>query len=279
MSLETPTGMVDSEGFDGETSPTWEVRCLIGVASGKGGVGKSTVAVNLAMAFSESGARTGLLDLDMYGPSAPTMMGIRGGRMKMDGEDRILPLEAHGVKLVSIGFMVADGDALIWRGAILDKVVKDFVNNVKWGGLDYLVVDLPPGTGDIPLSLTRAVSLHGVVLVTTPQEVAVVDVVRCFALYQEVHVPVLGLVENMSTLVCPHCQGRVDLFTPGGGRDMSRSLNIPLLGQIPFDMAIGVGGDLGLPLLLAEPRSPSAEVFRQIAHGLMDRLRNVSTAI
>lgn len=258
---------------------TREIRCLIGVGSGKGGVGKSTLAVNLALALAETGARTGLLDLDMYGPSAPTMMGIHGGRMRMDAEDRILPLENHGVKLVSIGFMVQDGDALIWRGAIVDKVVQDFVHNVHWGGLDYLIVDLPPGTGDIPLSLTRAASLDGVVLVTTPQEVAVVDVVRCFALYREVHVPVLGLVENMTTLVCPHCQGRIELFTPGGGGDLSRQLDIPLLGQIPFEPAIGLGGDIGLPLLLAAPSSPSAGVFRQIARGLMDRLSLVPTAV
>jgi len=252
------------------TNSTQEIRCLIGVGSGKGGVGKSTVAVNLAMALSESGARTGLLDLDMYGPSTPTMMGISGGRMKMDNEERILPLENHGVKLVSIGFMVQDGDALIWRGAILDKVVKDFVHNVNWGGLDYLIVDLPPGTGDVPLSLADAASLNGVVLVTTPQEVAIADVVRCFALYQEVQVPVLGLVENMSRLECPHCQGQVELFTPGGGRDLSQHLGIPLLGQIPFETAIGLGGDMGLPLLVAEPNSPSSAVFRQIARGLLD---------
>ena len=261
--------MTDSTRLDWATDPE-EVRCLIGVGSGKGGVGKSTVAVNLAVALSGMGARTGLLDVDMYGPSVPTMMGVNNGRMKMDSEERILPLENHGVKLVSIGFMVQDGDALIWRGAILDKVVKDFINNVKWGGLDYLIVDLPPGTGDVPLSLANAASLNGVVLVTTPQEVAIADVVRCFALYQEIKVPVLGLVENMSTLVCPHCQGQVELFTPGGGRDLSQSLGIPLLGQIPFDTVIGLGGDMGLPLLLAEPNSPSSEVFRQIARRLMN---------
>ena len=157
--------MTDSTGLDREAD-SQEVRCLIGVGSGKGGVGKSTVAVNLAVALSGMGARTGLLDVDMYGPSVPTMMGVNNGRMKMDSEERILPLENHGVKLVSIGFMVQDGDALIWRGAILDKVVKDFINNVKWGGLDYLIVDLPPGTGDVPLSLANAASLNGVVLVT-----------------------------------------------------------------------------------------------------------------
>lgn len=257
----------------GEASPIAGVRHVIAVGSGKGGVGKSTVAVNLALALAEAGARTGLLDLDMYGPSAPTMMSIRGGRMRMDAADRILPLESHGVKLVSIGFMVQDGDALIWRGAIVDKVVQDFAHNVDWGGLDYLIVDLPPGTGDIPLSLTRAVSLDGVVLVTTPQEVAVVDVIRCFAMNREVQVPVLGLVENMSTLLCPHCHGRVELFPSGGGGDLSRQLEVPLLGRIPFEPGIGLSGDMGIPLLLAEPNSPSAEVFRQITRQLMHRLR------
>jgi ATP-binding protein involved in chromosome partitioning len=245
-----------------------EVRHLIAVASGKGGVGKSTVAVNLALALAATGARCGLLDVDMYGPSVPVMMGLGGERLWAERGGRIQPLENHGVKVVSVGFMVPDGDALIWRGAIVDQVIRDFVHDVSWGALEYLIVDMPPGTGDIPLSLHRAVALTGVILVTTPQGVALADVERCFDLYRELAVPVLGIIENMSGLTCPHCHGRVDLFMPGGGRDLSLRHDTPLLGCIPFDPDIGMSGDIGLPLVLAQPDSRPARAFREIARAL-----------
>ena len=179
------------------------------------------------------------------------------------------PLESHGVKVVSVGFMVPDGDALIWRGAILDQVIRDFVHNVSWGALDYLIVDMPPGTGDIPLSLHRAAAFTGVVLVTTPQGVAIADVERCFDLYNELAVPVLGVIENMSGLTCPHCHQQVDLFTPGGGRDLSERYDKPLLGSILFDPKVAMCGDIGLPMVLAQPDSPAASAFREIAHSLL----------
>ena len=251
--------------------PIPEVRHIIGVGSGKGGVGKSTVAVNLVLALSAMGMRCGLLDVDMYGPSAPVMMGLRGEHLRAGPEGRFEPLQSHGVKVISVGFMVPDGDALIWRGAILDQVIKDFVHGVNWGALDYLIVDMPPGTGDIPLSLHRAAAFTGVVLVTTPQGVAVADVERCFDLYGELAVPVLGIVENMSWLTCPHCHQQVDLFVPGGGRDLSERYGKPFLGSIPFDPSVGMSGDIGLPVVLAQPDSPAASAFREVARSLLVR--------
>ena len=244
---------------------------LIAVGSGKGGVGKSTVAVNLALALAATGASCGLLDVDMYGPSVPVMMGLRGEHLRAAPDGRFEPPESHGVKVISVGFMVPDGDALIWRGAILDQVIKDFVHGVNWGALDYLIVDMPPGTGDIPLSLHRAAAFTGVVLVTTPQGVAIADVERCFDLYGELAVPVLGIVENMSWLTCPHCHQQVDLFVPGGGRDLSERYDKPFLGSIPFDPNVGMSGDIGLPVVLAQPDSPAASAFCEIARSLLVR--------
>ncbi len=254
------------------------VRSIIGVGSGKGGVGKSTVAVNLAIALTEMGASTGLLDADLYGPSIPTMMGVNT-RPELDAQERIVPLVSHQVKLISIGFMVHDGEAIIWRGPLLDQVIKSFTHGVVWGDLDFLIVDLPPGTGDVPLSLAQAVPLTGAVVVTTSQEVALADVIRCIALFQEINVPVLGVVENMSGLVCPHCHGQVALFTPGGGKEIAHRLGIPLLGQIPFDPQIAMCGDMGLPSVLALPDTPQSGAFRQIAHSIMARIENRSASL
>lgn len=245
-----------------------QVQQVIGVGSGKGGVGKSTVAVNLVLALSAMGARCGLLDVDMYGPSVPVMMGLRGEHLRGGPEGRFEPVEGHGVKVISVGFMVPDGGALIWRGAVLDQVIRDFVHGVNWGALDYLIVDMPPGTGDIPISLHRAAVFTGVVLVTTPQGVAIADVERCFDLYRELAVPVLGVVENMSRLTCPHCKQHIDLFIPGGGRDLSERYDTPFLGSVPFDPSVGMSGDIGLPVVLAQPDTPAASAFREIARSL-----------
>jgi ATP-binding protein involved in chromosome partitioning len=247
-------------------------RHVIAVASGKGGVGKSTVAVNLAAALARTGARAGLLDADFYGPSVPLMTGLRDGRLRTGADGRIRPIEIHGIKIVSIGFMVPEGEALMWRGAILHKVIHDFIHDVDWGECDYLIVDLPPGTGDVPLSLHQAIPFRGTLLVTTPQAVALADATRAAALCRELGIPLLGLIENMSGLICPHCQGHVDLFTPGGAQDLSGQLGIPLLGRIPFDPQIGLCGDLGVPPVLAWPDSPTASTFREIALRLTQQL-------
>lgn len=244
------------------------IQHTIAVASGKGGVGKSTVAVNLAAALALEGARCGLLDADLYGPSVPLMTGLRAGRLRAGADGRIRPLDAHGLKIVSVGFMVPEHKALIWRGAVLHKVIHDFVHDVNWGELDFLVVDLPPGTGDVPLSLHQTIPLHGALLVTTPQVVAQADAVRAFAMLRELSIPVLGLIENMSGLVCPHCHGDVPLF-PDAADDLSEKLGVPLLGHIPFDSRIVSSGDLGLPQVLAHADSPAAAAFREIARGLI----------
>ncbi len=241
---------------------------VIAVASGKGGVGKSTVAVNLAVALAAEGARCGLLDADLYGPSVPLMTGLRDERLRAGADGRIRPLEAHGLKIVSVGFMVPEGDALIWRGAVLHKVIHDFVYDVDWGALDFLVVDLPPGTGDVPLSLHQAMALHGALLVTTPQAVARADAVRAASMLRELGIPILGLIENMSAVVCPHCRGDVPLFPDAAG-DLGKEFGAPLLGRIPFDPRIAACGDGGTPLVAAHADSPAVAVFREIAGGLI----------
>ena len=244
------------------------IHQVIAVASGKGGVGKSTVAVNLALALAREGIRVGLLDADLYGPSVPLMTGLCDGRLRAGADGRIRPIEAHGLKIVSVGFMVPEGDALIWRGAVLHKIVHDFVHDVNWGELDFLIVDLPPGTGDVPLSLQQAIPLHGALLVTTPQAVARADAMRAASMLRELDIPIVGLVENMSGFVCPHCHGDVPLF-PDAADDLSEKLGVPLLGHIPFDSRIVSSGDLGLPQVLAHAASPAAAAFREIARGLI----------
>ena len=241
---------------------------VIAVASGKGGVGKSTVAVNLAAALALEGARCGLLDADLYGPSVPLMTGLREGRLHAGSDGRIRPLERHGLKIVSVGFMVAENDALIWRGAMLHKLIHDFIHDVDWDELDFLIVDLPPGTGDVPLSLQQALPLHGALLVTTPQAVARADAMRALAMLRELDIPVLGLIENMGALVCPHCRADVPLF-PDAAEDLSERFDVPLLGRIPFDPRVVSSGELGMPQVLAHADSPAAAIFREIARGLI----------
>ncbi len=241
---------------------------VIAVASGKGGVGKSTVAVNLAVALAAEGTRCGLLDADLYGPSIPLMTGLRDGRLRAGPDGRVRPLAAHGLKIVSVGFMVPEGDALIWRGAVLHKIIHDFVHDMDWGALDFLVVDLPPGTGDVPLSLQQAIPLHGALLVTTPQAVARADAMRAASMLRELDIPIVGLVENMSGVVCPHCHGDVPLFQDAT-QDRDESFGTLLLGRIPFDSRIAASGDTGAPLVTVHAGSPAAAVFREIARGLI----------
>jgi len=248
------------------------VKHSIAIASGKGGVGKSTVSVNLAVALAEAGASVGLLDADVYGPSIPVMMGVH--RMpEMDAEERILPLESHGVKLMSLGFVLPDASTpVIWRGPMIAKTLNQFLHQVRWGSLDYLLLDLPPGTGDAQLTLSQTLAMSGVVIVTTPQDVAMTIASRVLVMFRNMHVPILGIVENMSAYVCPTCHHATPIFSEGGGRKASEELDVPFLGAIPLDGEVCEGGDEGKPILLRNPTSPSAEVFREIARNLAARI-------
>lgn len=249
------------------------VRHVVAVASGKGGVGKSTVSVNLALALHQTGARVGLMDGDIYGPNIPLMMGIREPPEVLGEEGKILPVTAYGIKLISIGFFLGGGDqGVIWRGPMVHGAIQQFLRDVKWGELDYLVVDLPPGTGDAPLSLSQLVPLSGAVIVTTPQDVALQDVVKGIAMFRKLEVPIVGIVENMAHFVCPHCGERSDIFGSGGGRRLAERSSLAFLGEVPLDPDIRVGGDEGRPVVASAPNSPQAEAFRKIAGAVAARL-------
>ncbi len=250
------------------------VRNAIAVGSGKGGVGKSTVAVNLAVSLAQQGATVGLLDADVYGPNVPMMMGKRDARpVSRDGK-RIEPIEAHGVKMISIGFLVDEATPLVWRGPMLHGALRQFLGDVDWGDLDYLIIDLPPGTGDVQLSLTQAMPLTGAVIVSTPQAVSQHDVVKSIAMFQleQIDVPVLGVVENMSGFVAPDTGARYDIFGAGGGREVAERMGVPFLGTIPIDPAVRLGGDGGVPIVVGAPASPAAAAIRQIAADLAGRI-------
>jgi ATP-binding protein involved in chromosome partitioning len=240
-----------------------DVKHVIAISSGKGGVGKSTVAVNLAVALSLNGAKVGLLDADIYGPNIPMMMGVEKTPEQQDG--KITPAESHGVKLISMGFFVPEDQAVVWRGPMVHTAIQQLFRDVLWGALDYLLIDLPPGTGDAQLTLTQLVSVGGAVTVTTPQEVALHDVRKGMMMFQKVNVPLLGIIENMSYYVCGHCGERTEIFSHGGGERAAEKLGIPFLGRVPIDPAIRVGGDTGNPIVIATPDSPQAKAFREIA--------------
>jgi len=239
------------------------VKNAIAVASGKGGVGKSTMATNLALALAQTGAQVGLLDADIYGPNIPLMMGVHERPRAANG--RILPPEGYGIKLMSMGFLVEEGTPLIWRGPMIHSALRQFLSDVSWGDLDYMVVDLPPGTGDASLSLAQSLSLTGTVIVTTPQDVALADVVKGIAMFKELQVPVLGVVENMSYFVCGHCGERTDIFSHGGGKAVAERMNVPFLGEVPIDPVVRAGGDDGRPVVVSKPGSPAAIAIHDIA--------------
>ena len=236
---------------------------IIAVSSGKGGVGKSTVTTNLAVALAASGASVGILDADVYGPNIPRMMGVNAPPPVEN--NRIMPLHAHGVKVMSIGFMIERDQPAIWRGPIVMKIVTQFLRDVAWGTLDYLLVDMPPGTGDAQLSLVQATQVSGAIIVTTPQEVATGDALRGAKMFLHVGVPVLGIVENMSWFECPHCEERTPLFGSGGGARLADELGIPLLGQIPIAPRIVPDSDAGIPIVIGDPDSSAATALRAIA--------------
>lgn len=253
-----------------DADPIKGVRNTIAVASGKGGVGKSTVAANLAVALAKAGAKVGLLDADVYGPSIPLMMGQHGKPLVRDG--KIVPLEAHGVQVMSIGFLLDPEKALIWRGPLVAQLITQFLNDVLWEDLDYLVIDLPPGTGDVQLTLTQKIPLSGAVIVTTPQDVALADAVKGLKMFQEVKTPVIGIVENMSGFVCPCCGEVTPIFGEGGGKRTAEAHGVPFLGEIPIEPQVRAGGDTGDPIVAAHPDSVTAKAFENVAEAVAVQL-------
>jgi ATP-binding protein involved in chromosome partitioning len=247
------------------------VKNIILVGAGKGGVGKSTVAINLAVSLARLGAKVGILDADIYGPSVPILTGLTEKPTSTDGK-RLDPLVAHGLKVMSIGFLIDPDQALVWRGPMVTGALIQLLRDVNWGELDYLVLDLPPGTGDIPLTLAQNVRAAGVVLVSTPQDVALADVIRAKLMFDKVSIPVLGLVENMSSFVCPHCRAETPIFAHGGARSAAEKMGIRFLGEVPIDLAIREGGDKGVPIVAGAPGSPQSEAFLTVA-------RNVAGAV
>jgi ATP-binding protein involved in chromosome partitioning len=247
-----------------------EVKRTLAVSSGKGGVGKSTVAVNVALALQGTGASVGLVDVDIYGPNVPMMVGARGKPGMFN--NRIIPVQAYGVKIMSIGFFLKDGDPVIWRGPMIDSAVKQFLKDVEWGELDYLIFDMPPGTGDAQLSLSQVIPLSGAVMVTTPQDVSLLDVRKGLAMFRKMNVPLVGIVENMAGFACPHCHEVTHIFGEGGGVRLAQEFDIPVLGSIPLDPETRVGGDSGEPIVVARPDSPQAEAFRRVAAEIGARL-------
>ncbi len=249
------------------------VKNIVAISSGKGGVGKSTVSVNLAVALAKCGARVGLLDTDIYGPSIPIMMGVTE-KPEIRGQ-KMVPIEKHGVSIMSLGFLVPEDAAVIWRGPMVMKAVEQLLTDVDWGELDYMIIDLPPGTGDVQLTLVQKVPLSGAVIVTTPQDVALLDVVRGINMFKKVNVPILGIVENMSFFQCPHCGERTDIFSHGGGEAAAKKQEVPFLGELPIDPKIRVGGDSGRPIVVEDPKSPQTKIFMEIAGRLAARISSI----
>ncbi len=252
------------------------VRNVIAVGSGKGGVGKSTVSVGLALALAETGARVGLLDADVWGPNIPQMLGAQTPPAQNGG--KLIPAVGHGVKMISMGFFVDETTPVIWRGPMVGKMVEQLLSDVEWGELDYLVVDLPPGTGDASLTLAQVIPLSGLVVVATPQGVALADAAKALAMFRRLEVPILGIIENMSYFLCPHCSERTDIFGHGGAAGMAKEQNVPLLGEIPLDPVIRAGGDVGQPVLVVDPEGPLSAAFREIAGRVASRLSVLAEA-
>src|ERR1041385_2466156 len=251
--------------------PITGVKNLIAVGSGKGGVGKTTVAVNLAVALASMDHKTGLMDADVYGPNVPLMMGI--SRPPMAQGERIQPLDPFGVKLMSMGFLNPGDKPLVWRGPMLHSVIQQFLRGVDWGDLEYLVIDLPPGTGDVQLSLIQTAPITGAIVVTTPSDVSLEDARKAIFMFHQVKVPILGMVENMSYLLCPHCHERIDVFSHGGGRRTAQEMNVHFLAELPLDPAVRVGGDSGKPIV---QRKGEGEAFLELARNAAARAEEVS---
>jgi len=260
-----------------EKKPTIEgVKNLVAVASGKGGVGKTTVAVNLAIALKTLGAKVGLMDADVYGPNVPVMMGT-DEQPRAVNEKTIIPVEAYGVKMISMGLLNPGDKPLVWRGPMLHSVIQQFLRSVQWGELDYLLIDLPPGTGDVQLSLIQNVSVTGAVVVTTPSLVALADVRKAIEMFRQVNVEILGVVENMSYFNCPHCDGRIDVFGHGEGQHMAKNFGVPFLGEIEIDPQIRIGGDTGKPAASHGEDAPGSKSIFAVARNVVARLEGVNS--
>jgi ATP-binding protein involved in chromosome partitioning len=255
--------------------PIAGVKNLIAVGSGKGGVGKTTVAVNTAIALAHLGYSTGLLDADVYGPNVPLMMGTSSTPSAVG--ERIQPLENYGVRLMSMGFLNPGDKPLVWRGPMLHSVIQQFLRGVDWGELDYLIIDLPPGTGDVQLSLIQTAPVTGAIVVTTPSAVSLEDARKAVLMFQQVKVPVLGMVENMSWLQCPHCDERIDVFSNGGGARTAQAMSIHFLGALPLDPHVRIGGDTGHPVATAGPEDSHGGAYYELAKAVMERAREVSS--
>jgi ATP-binding protein involved in chromosome partitioning len=251
------------------------IRFKIAVASGKGGVGKSTVSTNLAVALTKLGFRVGLLDADIYGPSQQMMLGIQGRPQIDESDEKIIPMERHGIKTMSLGLITDPDTPVIWRGPMVMKALEQFLGDVKWGDLDYMIIDLPPGTGDAQLTMTQRVPLSGAIVVTTPQDVALIDARKGLAMFRKVSVPVLGIVENMSYYICRHCGKREEIFGHGGGAKTAEMLNVPFLGEIPIDPKVVVGGDSGEPIVSLDPKSAAAEAFFSLARHVSETMAEI----
>jgi ATP-binding protein involved in chromosome partitioning len=251
--------------------PMEGIKNIIAVASGKGGVGKSTTAVNLALALAAEGARVGILDADIYGPSLPRMLGIQGRPESQDGQ-RMEPLENHGLQAMSIGFLIEEDTPMIWRGPMVTQALEQLLRDTHWSGLDYLVVDLPPGTGDVQLTLAQKIPVSGAVIVTTPQDIALLDARKGLKMFEKVEVPVLGIVENMSTHICSKCGHEEHIFGEGGGERMARDFGVEMLGALPLDIHIREQADGGKPTVIADPDGRVAEIYREIARRAAARL-------
>ncbi len=251
------------------------VKNTIAVASGKGGVGKSTVAVNLAIAMAKDGAKVGLIDADLYGPSIPMMLGIneKPEMEVIDGKQKIKPIENYGIKVMSIGFLIDDNDPVIWRGAMASGAIKQFMSDVNWGELDYLIFDLPPGTGDIQLTIAQTIPMTGSIIVTTPQDVSLIDAKKALKMFRKVNVPVLGVIENMSYFIAPDTGNRYDIFGVGGGEKLAGELETKFLGGIPIDISIREGGDSGKPFVIQNPDSEYARKFVEIGKNLAEQVK------
>lgn len=266
---------IPQHAVQGGLEPIEGVRNIIAVASGKGGVGKSTVSVNLALALQAEGARVGVLDADIYGPSQPRMLGL-SGKPETTDQRRILPMMAHGLQAMSIGVLVDSDQAMIWRGPMATQALQQMLSETLWEGLDYLIIDLPPGTGDIQLTLAQRIPVAGAVIITTPQEIAVDDVRRAVTMFSKVRVPVLGVIENMSTHRCTNCGHEEAIFGSGGGERIAREAGVPALGQLPLETGLGRSTDDGRPLVVADPNHPTSARFARIARRVAGRLSTQS---